>query len=317
MSAPVPKAQEPSPAEKGVLILYDENSDFSGLMQIDRSIKAVMSGPDKRLDIYTEFMDHSRFQEPGHEARLRDFFRDKYRLRKIDLIIAVMKPSLDFFLAYGAELFPKTPIVFCGVDPREIEGRNLGANVTGVLVKREFKPTLDIALRLQPDTREVVFIAGAAEFNKYWLEKARQELSPFQSRVAIRYLTDLPMDSLAREVAHLPPHTIILFLHVFRDVAGQTFTPLESLSRITASANRPIYVFLDQYLDHDVVGGHVYSFERHARQRGRARTAHPARGECLGHSGVSRRLRTSRCSMSANSAAGGSTPRSSLLGPSS
>jgi PAS domain S-box-containing protein len=264
VSAPVLMSQEASPASKAVLILYDENPDFSGLMQIDRSIKAVMSRSDQRFDIFTEFMDHSRFQEPGQEAHLRDFFREKYRLRKIDLIIAVMKPSLDFFLAYGAEVFPATPIVFCGIDPREIEGRTLGTNVTGVLVKREFKPTLDLALRLQPDTREVVLVAGAAEFNKYWLEKARQELSELQNRVAIRYLTDLPLDDVAREVSHLPPHTVILYLHVFKDVAGQTFTPLESLSRITSSANRPIYVFFDQYLDHDVVGGHLYSFERHA-----------------------------------------------------
>src|SRR6185436_14089718 len=154
---------------------------------------------------------------------LRDFYQQKYEGKKIDLIFAVMGPAFNFMVQYGGELFPGTPIVFCGIDQREIEGRNLGPNVTGVLVKRAFKPTLELALRLQPDVRRVVFIKGTSDFSKYWGEQARLELREFEGRVEISDLSNLSMDDLRKEVARLPPHTIILYLHLFRDGAGNAF----------------------------------------------------------------------------------------------
>ncbi len=179
------------------------------------------------------------------------------------MIVAAMGPSLDFLVNGRPGFFHGVPVVFAGIDQREIDGRNLGPDVTGVLVSREFKPTLEIALGLHPGTRRVVFIGGAAGFNKYWEERARRELGEFEDRVAITYLTDVAMADILREVATLPPDTIILFLHMFRDAAGHSFKPNEALSLIAQRATAPIYVFLDQYLGHGVVGGHVYSMEAH------------------------------------------------------
>jgi signal transduction histidine kinase len=194
---------------------------------------------------------------------LRDFYRQKYAGKKIDLMIGVMAPSLDFLEKHGEEISPGTPIVFCGIDRRELTGRNLPPNTTGVLVKREFKPTLETALRLHPETRQVFFIAGTSPFNRYWRDQAQRELNEFESRVKITYMDDLPMESLQTEVSQLPPDSIILFLHLFRDGAGKTFNPNESLALIAQKANVPVYVFFDQYVGGGAVGGFVYSVEAH------------------------------------------------------
>ncbi len=249
---------------KGVLLLFDERMDFPGLVLLDRSLTAALNaGTAGRLEIYREFMDRARFPDPQHAAELHDHLRRKYAGRRIDVIVAAMGPSLDFLVNGRPGLFHGVPVVFAGIDRREIDGRNLGPHVTGVLVSREFKPTLEIALGLHPGTRRVVFIGGAAGFNKYWEERARRELREFESRVAITYLTDVAMADILREVATLPPDTIILFLHMFRDASGNSFKPNEALSLIAQRATAPIYVFLDQYLGHGVVGGHVYSMEAH------------------------------------------------------
>ncbi|HKO98701.1 MAG TPA: sigma 54-interacting transcriptional regulator [Pyrinomonadaceae bacterium] len=254
---------------KNVLILYDENKDFPGLILLDQTLTSTLrAGTSGRLDIYSEYMDLSRFPEENNRKRLRDYYQQKYEGRKIDAIVAVMGPAFNFMLQYGDELFPGTPIVFCGIDKREIENRNLGPNVTGVLVKRAFKPTLELALRLQPDVRQVVFIKGTSDFSKYWGEQARLELREFEGRVAISDLSNLSMEDIMKEVARLPPHTIILYLHVFRDGAGKAFQPNEALSLIAAEANAPIYVFLDQFVGKGPVGGHVYSMEAQGAKAG-------------------------------------------------
>ncbi|HSF23196.1 MAG TPA: PAS domain S-box protein, partial [Blastocatellia bacterium] len=96
---------------------------------------------------------------------------------------------------------------------------------------------------------------------RYWEAQARAELREFENRVPITYLPDLPMEDIRREVAQLPPHTVILYLHMFRDGAGNTFKPDQALSLIAETANAPTYVFLDQFVGKGAVGGHVWSIE--------------------------------------------------------
>src|SRR5688500_220477 len=65
---------------KNVLVLYDENKDFSGLALVDQSIKATLkAGMPVGLDVYTEYMDVSRFQEPGYNTKLRDLYLRGHR----------------------------------------------------------------------------------------------------------------------------------------------------------------------------------------------------------------------------------------------
>ena len=87
-------------------------------------------------------------------------------------------PSLDFLLRHGEALFPGVPIVFCGVEPSDLEGRTLSKNVTGVLVKRTYGPTLDVALRLQPDTRNVFVVGGTSKFEASHERPFRRRCSP-------------------------------------------------------------------------------------------------------------------------------------------
>lgn len=250
--------------EKNVLVLYDEQIVMPGLETLDQSIRATLSShTSAKVNIYNEWMDLSRFYESGYLLSLRDYYKQKYSRKKLDVVIAVLGPSLDFALAHMEEIAPGAPIVFCGVDRSEMQQLSLRSNVTGVLVKRDFKGTLDVALKLQPDTRQVVFIAGTSTFDKYLLEQASQDLKPYEDRLKFTYLTDLPLSSTLNEISQLPSDTIILYSTVFRDGAGSTYVPHEVISRVSQTANVPVYGFVDQYLGRGIVGGHLYSFEAH------------------------------------------------------
>ena len=109
-----------------VFLLYDERLDLPGLAALDGDIVRTLTAdsPDP-IEVYREAMDLSRFPSDKYCLLLRDFLRAKYANKKIDVAIAILGPSLDFLLEYGAEIFPETPIVFCGVDRRELGGRSL------------------------------------------------------------------------------------------------------------------------------------------------------------------------------------------------
>src|SRR5438093_13613105 len=95
-------------------------------------------------------------------------------------------------LRHGEALFPGIPIVFCGADLSDLEGKTLRANVTGALVKRTFAPTLDIALQLQPDIRSVFLVGGTSSFDRQMQSIARRDSKPFDVRVVTPCLTTLP-----------------------------------------------------------------------------------------------------------------------------
>src|SRR5262249_34899262 len=102
-----------------------------------------------------------------------------------------------------------------------------------------------------------------SSFDKYMVEQASQQLKEFEGRVAISYLTDLPLKDILKTVSQLPPHSVILCATVFKDGAGQTFVPHEVVSLVSQVANAPVYGFLDQYRGRVIIGGHLSSVEAH------------------------------------------------------
>ncbi len=256
-----------SAAPKQVVVLYDERTDLPGVSVLHASLtRRLTSGPPDSVEIYREEMDLSRFGSDGYLLRLRDHLRTKYAGRKIDAVVAAYPPALDFLLTHGDAVFPGAPIVFCGIDRRNLATRSLPSHVTGTLVKREFAPTLELALRLHPGTERIVFVGGTSEFDAQLVKQAREELGRFEDRLAFTWLTALPMRELLTHLSQLPPRTIVLYSTVFRDGAGEPFVPHDVVERVSAAANAPVYGFLDQYLGRGIVGGQLYSLDAHGEE---------------------------------------------------
>ena len=247
-----------------VLLLYDERTDLPGLKALDaRLVQTLSTGLPGAIDIYREAMDLSRFQSEGYPPLLRNYLRAKYAGKKIDVVIAALGPALDFMIVHGSEVFPGASVVFCGIDRRELGSRRLPANITGVLLKREFAPTLQTALRLQPRTQRVLLVAGNSEFDRRLVDQARAEFQAVPPRVPVEYLVGLPMAGLLDTLRQLPPETVVLYSTIFADGTGKPFVPHEAAEQIARTANAPVYAFLDQYLGRGIVGGHLYSLDAH------------------------------------------------------
>lgn len=256
-------------ATQHVVLLYDERTELPGLAQLDHSLSDTLTRSGRTIEIYREAMDLSRFGSDAYLRELRDHLRAKYRAKKIDVAVAVMGPALDFLLSHGPEVFPGTPIVFCGVDRTELGDAPLPPNVTGVLLERKFYPTLELALAIHPRTRRVVFVGGTSKFDTRLVEQARNELRSYQNRVQLTFLTDLPLPALLEELSRLPPRTVVLYSTLFRDGAGKAFVPHQVVEQVAAAASVPVYGFVDQYLGHGIVGGDLYTLETHGQHAAR------------------------------------------------
>jgi signal transduction histidine kinase len=249
-------------AAKRILVFYDENKDdLPGLARTDRGLReAFRAELGKDVEIHSESIGLSRSGQPGFETLATGFYRAKYAAMPPDLIVAVMESPLDFLVREGAALFPGVPVVFSGIDASTIAARKLPPNFTGLLLERRYSPTLELVLRLQPETRNVVVVGGTSRFDRYLQAFVRRDLAPFEGRLNVEYLFDLGMEDLLRRVSSLPSHSAILYVSMLADAAGTRFVPADALATIAAKANAPTFVFIEQYVGLGAVGGNVYSY---------------------------------------------------------
>lgn len=266
LAAPAAAAAAPETHRLVVVIYPDESDGAPGIILVNRAIRSTFAGQSiGHIEIRNEYVDTGRVQKPEFMRTQVALLRHKYAGRKVDLVIAGLSSGLDFSLKHRDELFPGVPLIYVAVDEREVRARRLPPDVIGVPIRMDLRGTLDLALRLHPDTRRVFVIAGSAPFDTDWEAEARRAFRPDEGRLEFVYLTGLPMDELLGRVAALPELSIIYYLHIHQDGAGNPFFPADALERLAAKANAPIYGHVDTYVGRGAVGGRVFTFESEGR----------------------------------------------------
>jgi len=249
--------------QKRVLVLYSTRRDAQivivGDREISQKLEQTVAGG---VDYYSEFLDEARFSRPEYRAAFRSFLRSKYVGLDFDLVVAMGDAPLDFLAGSRDDLFPHTPIVF-------YYSRTLAyppPNATGISTELQLDPTIDLALSLQPDLKNVFVISGKQETTGYLLNLARGQLARYRPRLNVTYLAGLPTTDLENQLRHLPPHSMVYYLVVDRDGANENFHPLEYLDRISTVSNAPVYSWVDSAMGHGIVGGNLKRQVMQARE---------------------------------------------------
>src|SRR6266436_3728370 len=158
-----------STQKKAVLVLYGDRLSIPAMKTTEQGLMAGLSrGQPEDLEIFSEYLDLSRFPAAQYGDDLVRYLRTRYAARKPDVVIVVGSSALDLALAHRDELFPGLPIVFANVDLREEEGREMPSNVTGLSLAWDYQRTVELALQLQPQTREIVCVGGTGTQEQQW-----------------------------------------------------------------------------------------------------------------------------------------------------
>jgi signal transduction histidine kinase len=256
---------------KLVIVLYPEaNNGAPGNALADRGVRSGFgSGTREEIKIYNEYLDLSRFAEATYQKDLASFLRRKYADRNVDLVMTALASGLDFTIAHREEMFPQAPIVFFCVDRQELSARRLEADVIGIPLNIGMRDSLDLALRLHPQTEQVFVVAGKSKYDAFWDGESRKRFAEIGQKVKLTHLSGLTMPDLLEQVAKLPEHSLIYYLHVFEDGDGYVHVPADALSRVSRAANAPVYSHVASYLGRGIVGGRMYSFEHEGERAAR------------------------------------------------
>jgi PAS domain S-box-containing protein len=255
---------------KRALMLFSNDSLLPAGNAISSSFQRTLEAESSdRVEIFTEFLDADRFPGPAQAARMESLLREKYASIPIDLTVAVGPQALDFLSRRRESLFPGTPLIFAGISDTSIQQRGMPPNSTGVVSRFDPVRTLELALRLQPDARQVVVVTGASTFDQQWDAVARDQLAPYADRLQMTYLSGLPLSRLLDELAQLPRRTIVVYLTIFEDGTGELFIPRDLTAVLSEAASAPVYGVYEPYVGRGIVGGYVESFEAIGREAAR------------------------------------------------
>lgn len=255
--------------EVRVLVLNSLDPYLPAYMAIDTAMRANLAEEkSKRIVLYSELLDAQRFSEESLEPEVLALLAKKYKSRKIDVVVTVMQPALDFYMQHGDALWPGARVVFHGIPDLAVEPRPLPPGAVGLVNQDDFEGTVRIAQRLQPNARRILVIAGTAPLDRELLRRARDLVPPVAGKAEVEFLDGVPLPALLKRVEAEPADTIILFLSQFRDREGRPYYPRELLRTLSNASAAPIYGLFETLVGSGIATGSMEIYADRGRRLG-------------------------------------------------
>jgi len=250
-----------TPAPKRILLLYAYGDGLPAYQNATPAfLSAMTAGGIKLNDLFLEYLDLQRNQSAEYRKRLAELLRYKYAKGNVDLIVAVHTEALYFLLDEGKGLLPDAPVFsYLVVRPELIEAKNTGRRILIRPQSLDMTGTLEIALKMFPETRRIVFVLGTAE--QRYEYQAKRVFEPWHNKLDFDYTSDRSVEEILQSVASLPPQSIVIYFNVFSDKTGRTFIPREVGKMVAKAANAPVFCLWDTLIGHGPIGGSLLSFE--------------------------------------------------------
>lgn len=249
---------------KTILVLHEGSEKLPSNMLVNSQLQDVLVGDSSfEQQLFQEYLDEWRLGRSMPDVA--EALHRKYAAQKIDLIVAVGFDPFNMLLSQSAKFFSGIPVVFVSVGDFELPQRGLPKNVTGVTAHADVSGTVELALRLQPDARNLFVVSGSSEYERFLTHALQPQLRSFAGRLNVTYLSDLALEQLLNRVSQLPDHSVIFFLTMLKDAAGNNYIPAQVCSLISVSANAPVYALLQTDMGHGIVGGSIFNVEKSAR----------------------------------------------------
>jgi PAS domain S-box-containing protein len=255
-------------APKRIVLLYSYGDGIPAYQQATRAFLSVMEkGRVSINNLFFEYLDLERKRDIEHYKNLTALLRHKYANKKIDLVITVHTPALKFLLNKDKDLLPGVPALSY-LAPDTIETAGIKRRFVLLPMRMDFGGTLELAQRLFPQTKRVVFINGIGEGEKRLEREARVVFAQWRDKLEFEYTTDLSVEEMLQRIATLPPRTIVFYSNVFTDKTGRTFVARDVAERVARAANAPVFGMYNTILGNGILGGSLFNFETEGARAG-------------------------------------------------
>ena len=259
-------------APGNIVLLYSYGEGLPAYQQATRAFLSAMEegvkeGVVSEKGLFFEYLDLERQKDEEHYRKLTALFLHKYATRKIDLIVTVHGPALHYLLNEGRDLSPGTPVLSY-LGPTTIETAGVDRRFVLLPMSMDFRGTLQLAQRLFPRTRRVVFVNGIGEGEQRLEREARSIFSQWPDTLEFEYTSDMSVEEMLQRIAALSHGTVVIYSNVFTDKTGRGFVNREVAERVAKAANVPVFGMYNTLLGKGIIGGSMFNFEAEGSRAG-------------------------------------------------
>jgi signal transduction histidine kinase len=245
---------------KRVLVLHSFGQNFKPWKEYAEAIRAELTRQSPwPLDITDHSLVAARSGDENPEAPFVEYLRALFGKHPPDLVVSIGAPAAAFVQRHRAQLFANTPMVFTAVERRRVDYSALTENDSVVALSINYFAAFENILRLLPNTENIMVVVGTSPIEKFWMEQHRNEVKPFEGRIAFTWTNHLSFEEIVKHAAALPPNSAIFWELMFVDAAGVVHEGGKALARLHAVANAPIFSYDDSFFGRAIIGGPIHS----------------------------------------------------------
>ncbi len=252
--------------ELQILVLHSYHQEYPWTKsQNEGFVNEISSAFDGRnLTFSSEYLDTKRaYLSVADQRFFADYLRQKYREYRPDIIFSTDDNALRFLLKYKGELFPETPVVFCGVNAMDIGARLDRAMYTGVYEKKDIARNIELIKELLPEQKDILVVGDKSETDvaiSADIMKFSRETDCAQAGITFTFVSE---DSLQRLVERLAANEqgLILLTTIggLQNTQRKPVTISNSVKSIAEAGDFVIISMEDAYMEPGVLGGVVTS----------------------------------------------------------
>lgn len=252
-------------AKKNILVLHSYHQGLEWTDQISEGIRSVFPYKDE-VKIYYEYLDTKRNYSQKYYEKLISLYREKARIINFDAIIVSDNAAFNFILKYGEELYPQTPVIFCGVNNLNKNLLKNHEDICGIVEKAEHRKIINLILKLHPDLNKLIIINDQTLTGKNIKSELKLILKEYENRLDYEIWDSFTIDELQNRLVKMDKNNVIYLLVLNRDKNGNFISYNQGINIIRGVSNNPIYGAWDFFLGKGIVGGKLISAQAQGRE---------------------------------------------------
>lgn len=244
---------------KNVLVLHSYHKGFAWTDEQGAGIEQTLKSAPGQPLIYSEYMDWKRY--PGQD-NLDHFYQTiklKYQSVHIDAIMTTDDAALSFAIKYRREILDNAPIIFSGINELGVESLGEPGNITGVIEKISPARTIQMALEINPEIKNVYILYDNTESGLSTGQMVMEQISALEPALQLHALNRLSKQEIIDQVSALSSDSIVLMTTYYSDSTGRTVEFDQFSSELGERSSVPVYHIYDFGLNHGAFGGSLIS----------------------------------------------------------
>lgn len=233
-----------------VLYLNSYNIGYGWSDSISKGVRKSLSSPD--IFLYLECIDAKRFGQSKFDVFF-SYLKEKYKTTSFDLIITSDNDALDFIYRYEDYLFPKIPVVFCGIaNPEDYNFE--GSNKYGIVESVNPEKTVPMLSRLLPKATSLLFITDNTTSGLIMIKKLEKTGKLFPS-LKINTITEIDSTEILKTVQQGDKGDIVYLTGTNRDKFGNQIDYIDFFTKIASASTKPVFADNESVIGKNIVGG--------------------------------------------------------------